>query len=75
MVEAGMLLVHHLGRSQSDRIVWTCEELEVLCGLRRYERQPSGAAPPAYKSLHFFGTAPTIVDGDVVLGGVEPNLT
>jgi glutathione S-transferase len=24
-----MLTVHHLGLSQSERIVWLCEELEV----------------------------------------------
>jgi glutathione S-transferase len=63
-----MLTVHHLGRSQSDRIVWTCEELQIPYELKRYEREPSGAAPPAYKALHFFGTAPTIQDGDVAIG-------
>jgi glutathione S-transferase len=63
-----MLIVHHLRRSQSDRIVWLCEELELPYELKLYDREPSGAAPPAYKALHFFGTAPTIEDGDVVLG-------
>ena len=63
-----MLIVHHLGRSQSDRVVWACEELEIPYELKLYEREPSGAAPPDYKALHFFGTAPTIQDGDVVLG-------
>ena len=63
-----MLIVHHLGRSQSDRVVWACEELDVPYELKLYEREPSGAAPPAYKALHFFGTAPTIEDGDVVMG-------
>ena len=68
MVQASLLVVHHLGRSQSDRVVWACEELEIPYELKLYEREPSGAAPPAYKALHFFGTAPTIQDGDVVLG-------
>jgi glutathione S-transferase len=63
-----MLIVHHLGRSQSDRVVWACEELQIPYELKRYEREPSGAAPPAYKALHAFGTAPTIQDGDVVIG-------
>jgi glutathione S-transferase len=63
-----MLVVHHLGRSQSDRIVWLCEELGLPYELRRYDREPTGAAPPEYKRLHFFGTAPVIQDGDVVLG-------
>jgi len=24
-----MLTVHHLGKSQSERIVWLCEELDI----------------------------------------------
>jgi glutathione S-transferase len=63
-----MITVHHLRRSQSDRIVWLCEELALPYQLKLYDREASGAAPPAYKALHFFGTAPTIQDGDVVLG-------
>jgi glutathione S-transferase len=33
----------------------------------RYEREPSWAAPAAFKALHPAGTAPTITDGNVVL--------
>ncbi|HMK85967.1 MAG TPA: glutathione S-transferase family protein [Steroidobacteraceae bacterium] len=63
-----MLTVHHLGISQSDRIVWLCEELAVPYRLIRYERDPvTKAAPPEYRALHPFGTAPTITDGDLVL--------
>ena len=62
-----MLTVHHLGRSQSERIVWLCEELGLDYELERYERAPL-LAPPAYKALHPIGTAPVITDGDVVLG-------
>jgi len=63
-----MLIVHHLGVSQSDRIVWLCEELGLDYELRRYERDPeTKAAPPEYKALHPFGTAPVIEDGDLVL--------
>ena len=63
-----MLTVHHLGHSQSERIVWLCEELELPYELVRYERLATGSAPPEYKTLHPFGTAPTITDGDFVLG-------
>ena len=64
-----MLTVHHLGISQSDRIVWLCEELEIPYELIRYERDPAtGMAPANYKALHPFGTAPVITDGDRVLG-------
>jgi glutathione S-transferase len=63
-----MLTVHHLGVSQSERIVWLCEELEIPYELARYERDPvTRLAPPAYKALHPMGTAPVITDGDLVL--------
>ena len=62
-----MLTVHHLGRSQSERIVWLCEELGIDYELKRYERAPA-LAPPEYKALHPIGTAPVITDGDLVLG-------
>jgi glutathione S-transferase len=64
-----MLVVHHLRISQSERIVWLCEELELPYRLVRYERDPiTRLAPPEYKALHPFGTAPVISDGDLVLG-------
>jgi glutathione S-transferase len=64
-----MLIVHHLGISQSDRIVWLCEELGIPYELIRYERDPvTRLAPPEYRALHPFGTAPVITDGDLVLG-------
>ena len=63
-----MLTVHHLGVSQSERIVWLCEELGVPYELKVYDRDPvTRLAPPAYKALHAVGTAPIITDGDVVL--------
>jgi glutathione S-transferase len=63
-----VLTVHHLGRSQSERIVWLCEELGVPYELKRYERDPATIlAPPEYKALHPMGTAPVITDGDTVL--------
>jgi len=63
-----MLTVHHLGKSQSERIVWLCEELGIAYELKRYERVPiTMLAPPEYKALHPLGAAPVITDGDVVL--------
>lgn len=63
-----MLTVHHLGKSQSERIVWLCEELEIPYQLRCYARDPvTVLAPPDYKALHPIGSAPVIVDGDIVL--------
>lgn len=64
-----MLTVHHLGISQSDRIVWLCEELGVDYALKRYDRDPvTRLAPADYRALHPFGTAPVITDDDLVLG-------
>jgi glutathione S-transferase len=63
-----MLTVHHLGKSQSERIVWLCEELEIPYELKRYTRDSvTMLAPPDYKALHPIGAAPVITDGDLVL--------
>lgn len=63
-----MLTVHHLGKSQSERIVWLCEELEIPYELKRYTRDPVTILAPAdYKALHPIGSAPVITDGDLVL--------
>jgi glutathione S-transferase len=63
-----MLTVHHLRRSQSERIVWLCEELGIDYALKCYARDPATMLAPAeYRSLHPVGTAPVITDGDVVL--------
>ncbi len=63
-----MLTVHHLGKSQSERIVWLCEELQIPYELKRYARDSvTMLAPPDYKALHPIGAAPVITDGDLVL--------
>ncbi len=63
-----MLTVHHLGKSQSERIVWLCEELEIPYELKCYARDSvTMLAPADYKALHPIGAAPVITDGDLVL--------
>lgn len=63
-----MLTVHHLQMSQSDRVVWLCEELELDYELVLHQRDPeTRMAPASYRALHPAGTAPIIRDGDVVL--------
>ena len=48
-----MLTVHHLRVSQSERIVWLCEELGLHYELKCYDRDPPmSGSPPAYKALH-----------------------
>jgi glutathione S-transferase len=62
-----MITVHHLGVSQSERIVWLCEELGFPYELKTYPRESNGAAPAAYKALHPQGTAPIITEGSLAL--------
>ena len=63
-----MLTVHHLGKSQSERIVWLCEELDLPYELKVYDRHPvTRLAQADYKALHPIGAAPVITDGDLVL--------
>lgn len=63
-----MLTVHHLGKSQSERIVWLCEELDIPYELKVYDRHPvTRLAQADYKALHPVGAAPVIADGDRVL--------
>ena len=64
-----MLTVHHLGLSQSERVVWLCEELSIDYQFKRYQRRADNSfAPDEYKALHPMGIAPVITDGDLVLG-------
>ena len=63
-----MLTVHHLHRSQSERIVWLCEELGIPYELKCYKRDPvTILAPPELKALHPMGAAPVITDDRLVL--------
>ena len=64
-----MLTVHHLGKSQSERIVWLCEELAIPYQLKHYTRDAvTMLSPPDLLALHPMGTAPVISDGDLLLG-------
>jgi glutathione S-transferase len=63
-----VLKIHHLGHSQSERIIWLCEELGVPYDLVRYARDPTTLLPPPeFKILHPLGAAPLIEDGDLLL--------
>jgi glutathione S-transferase len=62
-----MLTIHHLGISQSDRVVWLMEELGLPYDLKWYDRGPDGLMPPEYVKLHPAATAPVVQDGDRVL--------
>jgi glutathione S-transferase len=63
-----MLTVHHLGISQSDRVLWLCEELGLPYQMKKYDRDATTRLAPAeYKALHPAGTAPVIEDDGIVL--------
>jgi len=63
-----MITIHHLGVSQSDRIVWLMEELGLPYKLKWYKRNAdNNLAPPEYLALHPAATAPVIQDGDLTL--------
>ena len=62
-----MLTIHHLGVSQSDRVVWLMEELGLPYRLQWYARGPDGLQPPEYVALHPASTAPVVEDDGRVL--------
>lgn len=63
-----MLTVYHLERSQSERIVFLCEELSIPYELKIYSRDPhTGLGHPIFKQLHPAGTAPVITDGPITI--------
>ncbi len=56
-----MLKIHHLGHSQSERILWLCEELALPYEMVKYTRDPvTRLSPPELKALHPLGAAPLI---------------
>lgn len=58
-----MITIHHLGVSQSDRIVWLMEELGLPYDLKWYDRL-NNLMPPEYLALHPAATAPVVtIDG------------
>ena len=58
-----MILVHHLGNSRSQRILWLLEELAMPYQVRRYERDPKTmVAPPELARIHPLGKSPVIED-------------
>jgi glutathione S-transferase len=63
-----MLIVHHLKVSQSERIVWLLEELDLPYELRVYQRDPvTQFAPPELRSVHPLGSAPVLCDREIVM--------
>lgn len=55
------LTLHHLGLSQSERIIWLAEELNLDYNFVHHKRDPI-FAPQSIKDLHPAGTAPVMED-------------
>lgn len=55
------LTLHHLGLSQSERIIWLAEELGLDYNFVRHKRDPL-FSPQSIKDLHRAGTAPVMED-------------
>lgn len=60
-----MLTVHHMGISQSERIVWLCEELDLEYKLVLHKRAPL-VSPDSLKSIpgNETGKAPFVEDSE-----------
>src|SRR5579863_8316126 len=64
----GMITVHHLNNSRSQRVLWLMEELGVPYEVKRYERDAKTMlAPPELLAVHPLGKSPVIVDGVVTV--------
>ena len=63
-----MIVVHHLERSRSQRVLWLLEELGLDYEIRVYPRDPKTMrAPAALRAVHPLGKSPVVVDGDKTL--------
>jgi glutathione S-transferase len=62
-----MITIHHLGVSQSDRVVWLMEELGLPYRLKWYARKADRLAPDVFLALHPAATAPIIEDDGMTL--------
>jgi glutathione S-transferase len=63
-----MIVVHHLDRSRSQRVLWLLEELGLDYEIRRYARDPKTMfAPASLRAVHPLGKSPVVVDGDKTL--------
>ena len=63
-----MIVVHHLEKSRSQRVLWLLEELELPYEVQKYARDPKTLlAPSELKKVHPLGKSPVITDGDVTV--------
>jgi glutathione S-transferase len=59
-----MIVVHHLEKSRSHRILWLLEELGLDYESKEYKRDPrTRLAGPDLKAVHPLGKSPVVEDG------------
>ena len=64
----GVITLHHLENSRSQRVLWLLEELALPYEVRRYRRDPKTMlAPPELSRVHALGKSPVITDGPVTV--------
>jgi len=60
-VEVSMIVLHHLNKSRSQRIIWLLEELGLPYEIKAYQRDATTfLAPPELKAIHPLGKSPVI---------------
>ncbi len=63
-----MIVVHHLNKSRSQRVLWLLEELGIPYEVKRWERDAQTMlAPPGLRAIHPLGKSPVIVDDGLTL--------
>lgn len=63
-----MIIVHHLTKSRSQRIIWMLEELQIPYQICKYERDPKTMrAPASLREVHPLGKSPILTDDDVTV--------
>ncbi len=63
-----MIVLHHLNRSRSKRIIWLLELLEIPYQIKAYQRDPNThLAPPELKKVHPLGKSPVIEEDGLVI--------
>ena len=64
----GMIVVHHLENSRSQRVLWLLEELGLEYRVQPYRRDAKTMlAPPELRRVHPLGKSPVIEDAGLVL--------
>ncbi|MGF1763291.1 glutathione S-transferase family protein [Aliivibrio kagoshimensis] len=63
-----MIILHHLNKSRSKRIIWLLEELGVDYQIIGYQRDSvTFLAPPELKAIHPLGKSPVLEDDGMVI--------